>query len=166
MQITKRHVRLFTVEQGLFPVLGNAFGNGIGAWVAFGAIGIVPMWGWVSMAGDIALTSFLLPFLTTLITSAIIKKQVSSGSVPRVPTNYLKHVEWLWCSPFLIGFFLGGLSFTVTGLPLILILTALQVDQMTVVSFSIFKAVWTGFLAMVYSPFIATWSLCRASQVA
>ena len=165
MFITKKHIRLFTIEQGLLPILGNAFGNGIGAWVAFGALGVVPMWGWISMAGDIALTAFLLPFITTLITSAIIKKQVSSGSVPPVPPNYLKQVEWLWCSPFLIGFLLGGLSFTVTALPLILILTTLQVDQMTVVSFCIFKAVWTGFLAMVYSPVIATWSLCRASQL-
>src|SRR5262249_39811567 len=73
--------RYLLLEQGVGAGVVNFAINAAIAWVAFRGMTTVPLWGQQSIAGDTIGTTFLLPFITTLIASRLVRGHVRSGRI-------------------------------------------------------------------------------------
>src|SRR5262245_58855388 len=82
MQLAAPHRRLLVVDNGIISAVFNFLLNGAIAWALFRTVTHVPLWGQQSIAGDTLITAFLLPFLTCLIVSRLVAKQVTAGHLP------------------------------------------------------------------------------------
>ena len=79
MGLSQRHRRFLLIEQGAIPGVFNVALNGLIAWGLFRSSVAVPLWGESSVGVDLLATGFLLPFLTCVIVSPFVSKQVRSG---------------------------------------------------------------------------------------
>ena len=68
----RTHARFFLVDQLLVPVVFNFVLNGWLASQLFAHLPSVPLWGLESIGLDTLATSFLLPFLTFVITARLL----------------------------------------------------------------------------------------------
>ena len=79
--MTPEQRRFLFVDQCLGPTVFNFLLNGAIAWALFRGVALVPLWGQESIAGDTIATAFILPFLTSLIATRIVRRQIASGRV-------------------------------------------------------------------------------------
>src|SRR5262245_56323764 len=94
MELSARHQRFLWLEQGVIPCVFNFALNAAIAWALFRSLPAVPLWGQSSVGGDLLATAFLLPFLTCLIVSALVARDVRAGKVPPLPPAQLPHSRW------------------------------------------------------------------------
>src|SRR3990172_10008910 len=94
MSISVAHRRFLLVDQGVAPAIFNFVLNGAIAWLLFHSAASVPLWGPSSVAIDTLITAFLLPFLTCLIVSGIVDRQVARGRIPRLPSVQVPLAAW------------------------------------------------------------------------
>jgi len=164
MAISGRHLRFICIEQGIIPVVFNFFLNGFIAWMVFQSMESVPLWGQTSLGVDLLLTAFLLPFLTTVISSVIIKKQVLSKKVPPLYLYYLNGVGWLRCSPVRFGIIFGLFCVVFCAIPMVWILSLSHLQAISVDSYIIFKSGWAAMLSLLVSPVVGWWALAKVSS--
>ena len=81
-RVSSRHRRYLLLDQGVGAGIVNLLLNAAIAWLLFRGVASVPMWGQQSIGGDTIGTAFVLPFLSTLIASAVVRSQVRAGYVP------------------------------------------------------------------------------------
>ncbi|MBW2425644.1 MAG: hypothetical protein JRG86_15470, partial [Deltaproteobacteria bacterium] len=117
MTLSERHRRFLLVEQGLIPTVFNLVLNGLIAWALFRSAAAVPLWGESSIGVDLVATSFLLPFLTCIIVSALVGRQVDAGKMPRLPSDQFPHSGWFRRSSFVRGLFLGVAGVLFAAIP-------------------------------------------------
>lgn len=158
-----RHRRFVFLEQGLVPVVFNFFFSGFIAWLVFQSMASVPLWGQTSLGLDLLLTAFLLPFLTTIISSAVINKQVIAEKVPPLYFDFQKGMSWLHCSPVKFGISYGLFCVVFCALPMVWILSLSNLQSLPVDSFILFKSVWAALLSLWVSPVVGLWALAIAS---
>ncbi|MBW2496104.1 MAG: hypothetical protein JRF61_02420 [Deltaproteobacteria bacterium] len=151
------------VEQGLIPTVFNLVLNGLIAWALFRSAAAVPLWGESSIGVDLVATSFLLPFLTCIIVSALVGRQVDAGKMPRLPSDQFPHSGWFRRSSFVRGLFLGVAGVLFAAIPVVWALDLGQAQPFPVSSFIAFKAVWAALLALVVTPLVGWWALANAS---
>ena len=153
--MSPEHRRYLVLEQGIGAGLFNVALNAGIAWVMFRGAETVPLWGQQSIAGDTIGTAFMLPFLTTLIASRVVRGHVRRGRVAalawadgaagrRMPRRLSRR-----------GAFLGLVCLVAVALPATSALGALGVAQMSFGSFIAFKALFAGILATAITPLIA-----------
>src|SRR4029453_7555172 len=82
--MSSHHRRYLLLDQGIGAGIVNLLLNAAIAWLLFRGMEAVPMWGEQSIGGDTIGTAFVLPFLSTLIASAIVRSQVRAGYVSAV----------------------------------------------------------------------------------
>lgn len=119
------------------------------------------MHGEQSVAGDIVVTSFLLPFLVCLIATPLVRSEVRKARLPAA--------SWLGAgssrAPHLLGNLLiravalGALSALLVSPATIWTLRMLGVDSLDFWTFVAFKASFAAVLAVVVSPLVAAWAL-------
>jgi hypothetical protein len=146
--------RYLVLEQGIGAGVFNVALNAGIAWAMFRGLETVPLWGQQSIAGDTIGTAFMLPFLTTLIASRVVRGHVRRGRVAAmswtdgaarfVPRGLSRR-----------GALLGIVCLVAVALPAAAALGALGVDQMSFGSFVTFKAVFAGLLAAAVTPLVA-----------
>ena len=153
MMLSDRHKRFLIVDQGVVPTIFNFVLNGLICWALFRTAESVPLWGESSVGVDLLVTAFVLPFLTALIVSGIVSRELRAGKLPPLSSDQLPLSEWFKRSSF------------VRGLLLVWALDLGQAQPFTVSSFILFKAVWAGLLAMIFTPLVAWWALANASQL-
>ena len=154
--------RYLLLDQGVGAGVINLLINAAIAWAMFRGATTVPMWGEQSIGGDTIGTTFLLPFLSCLIATRIVRAQVRSGRVPPLVAM----------SPLLArmprgtaarGVVLGVVGVAVVGVPAAIALSSLGVTEMRFWSFVGFKAVFAALLATVVTPVIALYALASPS---
>lgn len=165
MELSDRHRRFLLIEQGAIPALFNLVLNGLIAWALFRSRVAVPLWGDSSVGVDLIATAFLLPFLTCLIVSSIVARQVRSGRVPPLPPGQRPHSGWFERSPSARGLFLGALGISFGAAPIVWALSLGNAQPFPVTSFVVFKAVWAAMLALLVTPVVGWWALANASRV-
>lgn len=163
MEFSKEHRHFLFVEQGAIPTVFNFVLNGLIAWALFRSVATVPIWGESSVGVDLLVTGFLLPFLTCVIVSVLVGKNVTAGKVPRLSSNQLPHSQWFQRSTLVRGLFLGTLGVVFAAVPIVWALSLGNAQAFSVSSFVVFKAVWAALLALAVTPFVGWWALARAS---
>ena len=163
MKLSDQHRRFLVIEQGAFATVFNFFLNGFIAWALFRSTAAVRLWGQSSAGVDILFTAFLLPFLTCVIVSTLVARQVRSGKLPGLPLGQLPHSRWFQRSVPKRGLFLGALGVLFGAVPLVWALSLGQSQPIPMASFVLFKAVWAGMLALIITPIVGWWALANAS---
>jgi hypothetical protein len=163
MMLSDRHKRFLIIEQGVVPTIFNFVVNGLICWTLFRTAELVPLWGESSVGIDLLVTAFVLPFLTALIVSAIVSRELHAGKLPPLSSDQLPLSGWFKRSSFVRGLLLGICGVIFAAIPLIWALDLGQAQPFTVSSFILFKAVWAGLLAMIFTPLVAWWALANAS---
>ncbi len=143
----------------------NLLINAAIGWAMFRTLAVVPLWGEWSVAADIIGTAFMLPLLTCVIVSAITARQVRRGKLPAPawPVSRYPLLARLPANTLFRGLVLGVLAGLVVGLPAVLTVHALEVAEMDLGSFVLFKAIFAAILAALVSPVIALRALADAS---
>ena len=96
-------------------------------------------------------TSFFLPLMTCLIVTPLVRRSVRRGSIGALPplgSNRRRGVLGR-------GLRLGGLGVLGFGLPVVAVLTLLDVTEMARTPFLVWKIVSTAFLGALVTPWIA-----------
>ena len=164
MQLSEQHRRFLLVDQGVGPTVFNFLLNGLIAWALFRQADTVPLWGQQSVGVDLLATGFILPFLTCIIVSALVSRQVRSGKVPPLPTEQFPHARWFERPPSRRGLFLGALGVVFGAVPIVWAISLGQAQPFTLSSFVLFKAVWAAMLAALVTPIVGWWALASASR--
>jgi hypothetical protein len=163
MPLSGPHRRFLIIDQGAVPTLFNFALNGAIAWALFRSAEHVPLWGESSLGVDLLATAFLLPFLTTLIVSAIVARHVRDGKVPPLAREQLPNTRWFERSAMMRGLALGVAGVVFGALPLVWVLTLAQAQPLAVSAFVTFKAAWAAMLALLVTPVVGWWALANAS---
>lgn len=76
--------RFWLVDQFLVPIALNFAISWCLAWALYRGTAVIPLWGAESVSSDILGTSLVLPWVTCVINSAVLKRRARLGRVPRV----------------------------------------------------------------------------------
>ena len=164
MELSDRHRHFLWVEQAAIPAVFNLLINGAIAWLLFRSITTVPLWGESSSGVDLLITGFLLPFLTCLIVSALVRRQVASGALPPLPTGQLPLSGWFRRSVPARGAALGVAGMLFGAAPVVLALDLAGAPAIAAGSFVAYKAIGAAALALLVTPFVGWWALASASE--
>ena len=164
MALSAAHRRLLIVDHAVGAAVFNFALNGAIAWLLFRSLSLVPLWGESSVAGDTLITAFLLPFLTCLIVSRAVHRQVSSGRIPRLETAGLPFSSWSKLSPLARGALLGVASVALAAAPVVAALDWSGFAGFGLWPFIAFKAAFAAGLAALITPLVGWWALIRASS--
>ena len=144
-------------DQVVGPFIVNFIINVGIPWAAFGHHATAPLWGPQSVAGDMLLTMFLLPFGLCLVTTPLICKGARDGKLPQVGTT-APIAPWVLRLPdtLLVRSLLVGLvSALLFGPPIALVLSLLGRPELPVLPFVLGKGFLCGALAAAISPPLA-----------
>ncbi len=163
MAFSTEHRRFLLVHQAAVPAVFNLVLNAAIAWALMRGHAELELWGEAGVGPDLLITGFLLPFLTCLIVSRLVAKQVVRGDVAALTDPAPTPGGWPARSAFARGVWLGLLGMVLCGAPTVWLLAALDVAPWPVASFVAFKGLWAGALAALVTPVVAWWALARAS---
>jgi len=166
--ISDAHRSYLVREQVITPALINCALNGIIAWFIFRARAAIPVWGEGGLMFDTVATLFLLPFLTCLIVTPLVRRGVAGGKVPPLPWRATDHavLGYLPASAWGRGAAIGGLA-VVAGVPVILGgLSLAGIASLAPLNVVMLKAMYTALLAALIGPVIALCAISDASPVA
>ena len=164
MRLSARHRRFLWLDQGLIPAAVNFIIVGGIAWAMFGSQPELPKFGMTSVASELLATGFLLPLITCLINSPIVRSQVKSGKLPPLNETQMPKRQWYKQRSYLRGIVLGlpGLLFATATIPLVLVLW--PGETLETQTFILFKAVWAAVFGFAITPLIGWWALANASE--
>jgi hypothetical protein len=160
--MSPRHRRYLLLDQGIGAGILNLVLNAGIAWLLFRGMEVVPLWGQQSIAGDTIGTAFVLPFLTSLIASVVVRSQVRSGYVPAATLSPTSALRLLPRSLAGRGAVLGLIAIVVTGLPTAAALGFAGVGEMAFGDFVMFKAAFAAVLGALVTPIVARAALADA----
>ena len=155
--------RYLLLEQGVGAAGFNFLLNAAIAWLIFRGAEMVPLWGQQSIAGDTIGTSIILPFLTCLIATRLVRGHVRSGKV--APLGWSRDTQpwlgWLPRGTLARGLALGCAGLLVFAPPVLGALAALGVTQLGLGRFVVFKASFAAAEALVVTPLVALWAIAE-----
>lgn len=163
--VSAAHRSYLVREQVITPALVNCALNGIIAWFIFRARSNVPVWGDGGLVFDTIATLFLLPFLTCLIVTPLIRRRVAAGKLPPLAWRATEHALFGFLPANVWGraAAIGGLA-VVAGLPVILGgLSLIGIAHLAPLNVVLLKSVYTGILAGLVGPVIALCAISDAS---
>jgi len=152
--------RFLVLEQAVGGAVFNLLLNAALAWTTYRSLPGVPHWGSPAVAGDLVLTSFLLPFLTGLVVTGTTRTRLRRGTLlplerPRTAPRLARLPRASWKRAVLAG----ALVALAAAPPLLLGLAALGETYLRLADFVAFKALYTGALAALAAPLFAWWAL-------
>ncbi|HEU4429762.1 MAG TPA: hypothetical protein VFT98_13455 [Myxococcota bacterium] len=149
--------RFLFVDQSLVPFGINFVLNGAIAYAINRNASSIPFAGQASIVGDTVITSFLLPFLTCLIVTGLIHKQIAGGKLAALSSAPGSGAFGFLAArgKALRGALLGVAAVALVAAPTLLALGALGVDELARDAFLFFKAGYAGALAAIVQPIIA-----------
>ena len=164
MQLSKPHLRFLRLEQCVGAGVVNVVINAVIVWLLMRSLTEVPLWGDVSMGGDLLATGFILPFATCLIVSGLTRGRVASGKLPALEAEQIA-LQGLHTRPVIVrGIVIGIVGVIFASAPMVTLLHLAGAQPVAFLTFLGFKAIWAGLFAMVVSPIIAWWALSAASS--
>ena len=159
--MSRAHRHYLLLEQGVGAAGFNFLLNAAIAWLMFRGAEVVPLWGQQSIAGDTIGTSVILPLLTCLIATRIVRGHVRSGKV--APLGWSRDTQpwlgWLPRGTLARGLVLGAVGLLVFAPPVVGVLAARGVTQLGFGRFVVFKASFAAAEALVVTPLVALWAI-------
>jgi hypothetical protein len=162
--ISGAHLRYLLLEHVLGAAAVNFALNAGIAWVTFRRAARVPFWGHLSIAGDTAATSLVLPFMTCLTVTLFVRRDVRAGRVPALgwTRSARRAVGWLPRRTLLRALVLGLLFGALLAPPTIAAVGVAHVAPLPLCPFVAFKAAFAAIEAALVSPLVALWALASA----
>lgn len=165
-RLRPEHRRFLFVEQVVGEGVINFLLNAAIAWALVRSMSSVPLWGDPSIAGDTAATSLLLPLITCLIVTPLVRRKIAAGGIPPIdepPRSGLLQML-IARSTFVRGALIGLGCIVLAALPVVLWFVMAGVSGLSHHSFIWFKAVFAAALAAAVTPFIAWLALAPPSS--
>jgi hypothetical protein len=81
------------VDQFAVPIVLNFAINWCLAWAIYHGAPVIPLWGMESVSSDMLGTSLVLPVVTCMINSAVVKRHARQGRVPHLNLDWTR---WPW----------------------------------------------------------------------
>lgn len=150
-----RHYLL--TEHVIGSAIVNFLLNALIAWLSFRHVEAVPLWGTQSIGGDLVGTTIVLPLLTCLIVTRIVRWHLRAGKIDQaeLSRDWPGFLRALPDSILARGLVLAALT-TMIAVPLILAtLYAGNIESLELRSFVLFKATYAAVLAMMVQPLVA-----------
>jgi hypothetical protein len=158
--------RLFLVtEQVIGPAIINFILNALIVWLVFRPSESVPVWGDPGVAFDVSSTMFILPLITCLITTPLVRRAVRSGKVPPLSWGPSDHalLRRLPGGLFLRSATLGLITTVITAPAILAILAASGLETVPLVEFAVAKGLFCAAIAMLVTPLAALYALAQVS---
>jgi hypothetical protein len=155
--------RYLFVEQPIGAFVVNFALNALIAWAVCRSMTVVPLWGETSVAGDTIATSFLLPFLSVLIATPLVRRDVRHGKVQPSPAADRPSIARRLPRSLTARAFALGIVGLAVAAPLAI--TALGLGGVTEIEMPAFvwaKATYAAVLASLLAPTIAGAALADA----
>ena len=148
-------MRRFLQWQSTPPVVINLVLSAAVAWMIFKDLPVVPLRGSLSVGADTLFTAFVLPVLICLVTVTLVRKKMAAGRAPEL--GQLADQFWLrgiHSSSFTFRHSLafGVLGVMLVGVPVLCILMASVLSDMSLYNFVLYKAVLAAVLAALTAP--------------
>ena len=155
MRLSEKHRAWLIREQVIAPAAINFALNAGIAWLIFRGRGLVPLWGEGGIAQDAIATLFLLPFLTCLIVTPLVRRALRAGKLPPLDAAVALPAAERLPRPLLGRAAVLGLGGVAGGAPLVLGAVALAGGALAVSTLVLAKGVYTAALAALVGPLIA-----------
>lgn len=158
MALSPAHKKFLTVDQSVGPAVFNFFLNAAIAWAIFRTHETVPLWGQQSIAGDTIATAFILPFLTGLIVTPLVGRQVKQGKFSALPLGTVPGAISILAgrTTFVRSLVIGAVGVVAFGLPAVGVWVVLGGPaELGLTPFIWTKAAFAGLLAAVLTPVIS-----------
>lgn len=168
MYLSEAQRKYLIQDQIIGSAVFNAVLAALLAWLTFRHHTSVPMKGDPSIIGDAIGTAVLLPLLTCLIVTPLVRKAMQAGKLEPLmqPSTGRSMVLWLPKLSFLRGVVLA-LAALATCTPLWLgTLVLAGVDQLSVGMYIFMKSVYAGVMAGGCAPIIALYVMARTPAAA
>jgi hypothetical protein len=168
MYLSENQRKYLIQDQIIGSAVFNALLNALFAWLTFRHHASVPMKGDPSIIGDAIGTAVLLPLLTCLIVTPLVRKAIKTGKVTplSIPSPGRSMVLWLPSLSFLRGLVLalGALATCTPALLGLLVLAG--VEQLSVGTFIFIKTIYAAAMAALCAPVIALYVMASESRLA
>lgn len=153
--------RKYLLGQAVVGAVINFVLNGAIGWMLYRHLPRTPLYGEQSIAGDIVVTSLLLPLLVCLIVTPLVRREVQRGRLPAADWlgPHSKQGARVLGNWLLRGVVLGVLSTLLVSPVAIWALRAVGVDGLDFWTFVTLKASIAATLAAVITPMVAAWAL-------
>jgi hypothetical protein len=160
--------RYLLLEQGVGSAVFNFFVNAGIAWAMFHAQPSVPLWGQQSIMGDTIGTCFILPFLTCLIGTRLVRGHLRSGKVTPLTRAQVAEPPLAWLPPGTgrRGATLGVACVAVLAPLALVTLLLLDVGSLPLWHFVFFKAGFAAFAAALVTPIVALYAIAHPAPAA
>jgi len=155
--------RYLLLEQGIGAAVFNFLLNAAIAWAMFRSVEVVPLWGQQSIMGDTIGTCFLLPLLTSLIATRLVRGHVRMGKVAALGWTRASHpvLGWLPQSTARRGVVLGLACIALLAPLAFLGLRLFGVASLPFWRFIAFKGAFAGVAAALVTPLVALWVIAE-----
>jgi hypothetical protein len=155
------HRRWIVVNALFATALINLVVNGAIAWLFVHGQSDVPLWtrpfSETSTLGDTLGTIFLLPLITCVLTTTVVRRDLRNGALSPLSTEH-RYGSWLAGRPdgrFRRGLAFGAIAFGALALPVTLALVAIDLDDLSRGEFVAFKVAFAIGLGALVTPVIA-----------
>jgi hypothetical protein len=155
------HRRWIVLNALLATAVINLVVNGLIAWLSVMGQADVPLWtrpfSETSTIGDTLGTIFLLPLITCVLTTTVVRRDLRNGELPRLDPEH-SYGRWLAERPngrFRRGLGFGVLVFVVLALPVTIALVAIDLGTLCKGEFEIFMVAFAIGLGALVTPVIA-----------
>jgi hypothetical protein len=148
------------------PALFNAAVCTSFAWFFYSDYSFIPFWHPQGIAVDALISLFLIPSLTCLIGTPLIKLAIVHGPLSPLPWRRADH-RWLGRLPESLlrrSLAFGRLGVIVGGPILLGVMAATGYPGLWLSYFLVFKAIYSALVAMIVAPIVAVCALADASS--
>ena len=158
----REHRRFLVVDECLGAALVNFVINFALARLAYHARPSLPLFGATSIAADTLATALVLPLLTALIVTPLVRLGVARGKLPPLAPP---PAGWRPRSMGARGLLLAAASLVLVAAPFVLALALAGATRLPLGAFAWLKGGFAALLAALVTPPCAWWALADASAV-
>ena len=154
------HRRFLVVDEVIGSSIVNFAINAALAWLTYRSLPSVPLYGRTSMAADTVVTALVLPLLTALIATPLVRLGVARGKLPR-PDAPLAPLapRWRPRSSVARGLLLGVASVLLVAAPCVLVFALVGPASLPAARFIWVKASFAAALGALVTPLVGWWAL-------
>lgn len=155
------HRRFLVVDEVIGSSIVNFAINGALAWLTYRSLPSVPLFGRTSMAADTMVTALVLPLLTALIGTPLVRLGVARGKLPRpdAPLPSRSPSRRPPRSSVARGLVLGVASVLLVAAPCVLVFALVGPASLPAARFIWVKASFAAALGALVTPIIGWWAL-------
>ena len=164
MPLSRAHRRFIVVDEIVVTAVINFWLNYGIAWFFFRAATVVPLWGLSSIAADTLGTAFVLPLLTALIATPLVRLQVLHGKLPPLAPADVRPSRWLRLPFAARGALLGVVAMAVVAVPVVALFALVGPAALSTSRFYWFKASFAAAVGIGATPLLGWWALQDASR--